>query len=453
MRKWIAPAVIGLLALAAAAYWGFGQRAANRSLEIYLSNKYQRAFFDMADRVQNLEVLLSKSLVTEDPRLDNLILLDIRQQAAFAQSDLSQLPLNGMLAGRTAKFLTQAGDYAYSLAKQLSEGGEISSKHWNTLNDLYRQAVELNRELQEMQYRVAQTNFYFTELVRQVKKNLQGKAESTAQSDFKKLDEQMQRYPALVYDGPFSEHLERAEPRVLGGLPEIAPEEAKNKALAFIDKKQGVNYRAQVTGTTNGRIPAYRVEVIGGEGAGSDRTVLDMSKKGGKVIWMLNSRQTGEKTVDIEIAREKAQGFLKDRGFGKMLPTYYILHGNSVTFNFAAEQDGVTIYPDLVKVTVALDDSEVTGVETTGYLMCHRERDLPKAKISEEQARAAINPRLKVSAGKLALIPDSPEEEKLVYEFQGKLGEDTYLIYVNAVNGQEENVMKLIETPGGTLAM
>lgn len=453
MKKWIIPAVLGLLVLAVAGYWGYGQMIANRSMEIHLNNKYQRAFYDLADRVQDLEVLLSKSLVAADPGLDHNLLMDIRQQAAFAQSDLSQLPLSGELAGRTARFLTQTGDYAYSLAGRLNNGSQIDSENWETMNQLYRQAVELNQELQGVQYQVAQNNSYFTGLVRQLQQNLRETPDDVPRSDFQKMDEQMQRYPTLVYDGPFSEHLEQVEPRALKGLPEITPEEARKNALAFMDRKQEANYQAEVTGNTNGRIRAYRVEVFDGAGNSGDRTVFDISKNGGKVVWMLNSRQAGARTVDVEQARQKALEYLKDHGFGEMTSTYYQLHGNSVTFNLAAVQDGVIIYPDLVKVTVALDNGAVTGVESAGYLMSHRERDLPAVKISREQARDTINPRLETSGGKLVLIPKGATEEKLVYEFQGKLGEDTYLIYINAVDGREENVMKLIETPGGTLTM
>jgi germination protein YpeB len=136
-----------------------------------------------------------------------------------------------------------------------------------------------------------------------------------------------------------------------------------------------------------------------------------------------------------------------------MRSTYYMLHGNAATFNFAPVENGVTVYPDLVKVTVALDNGEVSGAETSGYLMSHRQRDLPGARLSPEQARASINPRLQVTGGKLALIPVGVNEERLAYEYQGKLGEDNYLIYVNAQNGREENVLKLIDTPGGTLTM
>lgn len=454
VKRWIIPVAIGLVAFAAVGSWGYGLRLANRNLENYLSNKYQRAFFDLTSQVQNLEVLLSKSMVASDPRLDSLLLMDIRQQAAFAQSNLGQLPLNDVLAGRTAKFLTQVGDYADSLARQVGAGEAIDAKHWDTLNSLYRQSAELNQELQGMQYRVAQNNFYFSELVRQVRKNLQKAPDDLARTDFQAIDKQMQRYPTLIYDGPFSEHLERAEPRDLSGLAEISPEEAQSKALAFIEKRPGVDYRAAVTGTAEGRIPAYRVEVTpAGENGGGEKTVLDISKKGGKVIWMVNSRPLGSQAVDVDAARQKALVFLQERGFGEMRPSYFTRHGDSVTYNFAAIQEGVTIYPDLVKITVALDNGEITGAETSGYLMSHQRRDLPKAAVSKERAQAMLNPRLEVSGGKLVLIPKGVNDEKLAFEFQGRLGEDTYLVYINAIDGREENVLKLIETPGGSLTM
>jgi germination protein YpeB len=445
--------VIGLLALAAAGSWGYNQRLANRNLENFLNNKYQRAFFDMSAQVQNLEVLLSKSMVAADPRLDNSLLMDVRQQAAFAQANLGQLLLNDALAGRTAKFLTQVGDYAESLARQVNNGEVIDAENWENLNNLYQQSLELNRELQGMSYKVAQSNFYFGELVRQVRNNLQENPDNLARSDFQALDQRMQRYPTLIYDGPFSEHLERVEPKNLSGLAEISAADAQDKALSFIDRLQGVDYQAAVTGSAEGRIPAYRVEVSPAGGSDSDRIVMDISKKGGKLVWLINSRSVGNQSLEINSARQKAIDYLKDRGFGDMKSTYFMQQENSATFNFAALQEGVVLYPDLIKVTVALDNGEITGVETSGYLMSHRRRDLPAAGISREQARNVLNTRLQAQDGNLVLIPVGAEEEKLAYEFQGRLGEDNYLIYINAVDGREENVLKLIETPGGTLTM
>jgi len=41
----------------------------------------------------------------------------------------------------------------------------------------------------------------------------------------------------------------------------------------------------------------------------------------------------------------------------------------------------------------------------------------------------------------------------LCYEFKGKIDETEFLVYINAENGREENILVIIETPGGILTM
>ena len=59
------------------------------------------------------------------------------------------------------------------------------------------------------------------------------------------------------------------------------------------------------------------------------------------------------------------------------------------------------MYPDLIKVKVALDDGEILGIETTGYLNSHTERELVSEEISIEEARENINENLEIEKKKL----------------------------------------------------
>lgn len=454
MKKWIfALGGLALSLLALTGAWGYEQHTVNRQLEHYLSNKYQRAFYDLAFQTQSLEVLLSKSMVSADSQLHSELLMDIRQQAAFAQSNLAQLPLDDALAGRTSKFLSQVGDFAGSLARQIGQGGKMEAEHWDTLNSLYRQVATLNSELQVVQSHVAHDSFYFGEMVRQVKSALQKAPDDAATTDFQSLDKQMQLYPALIYDGPFSEHLERSEALNVSDLEEIDAAEAERKGLFFLDQEDNTDYQIKISESSNSRIPAYRVEMTEGKSRRNTMVTMDLSRQGGKLIWMLHSRPVATTTLSIEQARQEALLFLAEHDFGIMRSTYFQQYGNTVTFNFAAMQDGVTLYSDLIKVTVALDDGQIYGIESSGYLMSHRKRDLPKALLSLKEAQKKLNPFLEVTGGELVLIPAGADEEILTYEFQGRLGQDAYLIYVNATNGREENILKLMETPGGTLTM
>ena len=127
-----------------------------------------------------------------------------------------------------------------------------------------------------------------------------------------------------------------------------------------------------------------------------------------------------------------------------MKPTYYLKQNGALTINYAYTEDDVTIYPDLIKVKIALDDGEILGMETTGYLNNHTQRNLTKPKITKAQAKASLN-------AKLAIIPTEWKTEIFCYEFKGKVDNTDFLVYVNSDTGKEENILVIINTPNGIL--
>jgi germination protein YpeB len=133
--------------------------------------------------------------------------------------------------------------------------------------------------------------------------------------------------------------------------------------------------------------------------------------------------------------------------------TYYIKEDNTATINYAYKQDDVTIYPDLIKLKIALDNGEVVGFESKGYLSAHTTRTLPKPKLTPQQARGAINSKMQVLSTGLAIIPTDYKTEIFTYEFKGKLNNRDFLVYINAETGKEENILMIIDTPNGILTM
>ena len=136
-----------------------------------------------------------------------------------------------------------------------------------------------------------------------------------------------------------------------------------------------------------------------------------------------------------------------------MVETYYQTQENIITINYVYEQNKIAVYPDLIKVKVALDNGEILGIESTGYLNSHEQRTDISATITKEQAKAKLNPKLEIQSEKLAIIPTEWKTEILCYEFKGKVDETEFLVYINAKNGREENILVIIETPGGVLTM
>ena len=136
-----------------------------------------------------------------------------------------------------------------------------------------------------------------------------------------------------------------------------------------------------------------------------------------------------------------------------MTSTYYIDENNIATINFAYTQESVTIYPDLIKVSVAMDNGDIVGFESAGYLFSHEERDIPTPKISIEEAKSKINSDLAPTSSGLAIIPTDVKTEVLTYEFKGKVDNRDFIVYINAETGKEEDILILLNTPNGILTI
>ena len=163
------------------------------------------------------------------------------------------------------------------------------------------------------------------------------------------------------------------------------------------------------------------------------------------------NRDINVESISQERANEIGKTFLNKKGFKNMKETYYLKESGIVTINYAYEQDGVTIYPDLIKLKIALDNGEIMGIETTGYLNSHEERNIANVKINKEEAKKNLNKELNILSQNLAIIPTKWKTEILCWEFKGKVNDTDFLVYINAETGKEEDILVIVNTPNGTL--
>jgi germination protein YpeB len=156
--------------------------------------------------------------------------------------------------------------------------------------------------------------------------------------------------------------------------------------------------------------------------------------------------------LSTQEAAELADRFLAAQGFDCMVQSYHISQGNVLTINYFPTEDGVLLYPDLVKVSVALDTGEIVGFECHGWTMNHTRRDLPAPAVDQAAAQAVVSPDLEVLSHRLALIPTAGEYEVLCHEFQCRAADGSHVIvYVNAATGNEEKLLLLVEDETGAL--
>jgi len=137
-----------------------------------------------------------------------------------------------------------------------------------------------------------------------------------------------------------------------------------------------------------------------------------------------------------------------------MEPTYSSIELNVATIPFVTVKNNTRIYPDMVKVRVALDNGDILGFDAVGYIMNHEEdRRIHKPKLTEAEARERVNTEFDIRSSRLAIIPSYSDEDTLCWEFIGKYGADDYVVYINALTGQEERILKVIDLPSGEFVM
>ena len=163
------------------------------------------------------------------------------------------------------------------------------------------------------------------------------------------------------------------------------------------------------------------------------------------------NRDIGAEVLSFEQADIVGKDFLISRGIENMKSTYYLKQGGAITINYAYVQNNITVYPDLVKLKIALDNGEILGFETSGYLNNHTQRNVGTPTIGIETAKAKLNKNLEITSEGLAIIPTEWKTEIFCYEFKGKINDTDFLVYVNANTGKEEDILVIINTPNGIL--
>lgn len=444
---------IGIVAVSAAVFFGawsyIGRAAANNN---YLEANYQRAFYNMLNNVENIDALLAKSLVSSSPKHNIMNLTTVWHEAENARQNLMELPV-GLRLQKSSEYFAQTGDFAYYLAKKYAGGEKITEAEWNQLRDIQMNIKKIDAELHKIQGKVSTGKIRWGSLDRLgARSRISQKTPQPAGELLFNLDEQLQDLtPMVTYDGPFSDQALKITPRGLTG-PAVDRETAQDIARKFVDFGDNTNYTPEYRRLTNGSIPGYSFVMRAARNAGRD-IYVDVSQKGGHVVWMINSRSIGPEKISIKNALDRAKRFIDTKGPKNMVATGSIHEDNMLTVTFCAVQDGVLIYPDFVKVAVALDNGDIVGYDAQGYLTAHQERKFPATLLSEAEIRSRVKPGLTIDKIRKAVIPSPGENEILTYEVQTRFDTEKYFIYLNAVTGEEETILQVLETKSGTLVL
>lgn len=419
-----------------------------RVYELYARSSTERAFEELVTSVSDLSNTLEKSVYVTDAALESALCTQIFGRALMAQTAIGELPYSSDELENVSGFLARVGDYACTLSRTVGGNGGYSEEELENLESLADTAGVISLNLRDMQSRIQSGQLTMSEVYSEGKQmEPEGEQAPLAGEAFQSMEAEFPEIPTLIYDGPFSESMTNGQTRYLDGRSEADASACRRAAAAFLDLPED---DLTELGEVAGDIPC---RIYTGRTGGGEYTVY-VTKQGGIVMSAICSRLTGTSRVKTEEALKTAETFAKQQGLEGLEPSYHMIENGVLTVNFEYTANDVIFYPDLVKVSVALDTGAVMNYDAEGYLSCHFDRELPEPELTLRQAQEKISPALAVQSGRLAVIPSEGGEERLCYEFICRSDQERrYAVYVNAVSGAEEKILIMLEDESGTLTI
>lgn len=397
-----------------------------------LRYSYMRSLSDLCDSLANIDIELKKSAYVTTPTQFCNIAAEVYREAGTAMSALSSLPLNETDLSPLFKFVSQVGDYSLTVAKQSISGDSPTNEERENFKKLSQIAEYFSAGVEEMRIRYENGNAMLLEM----QENSGQMAESLTD-----IQDKIDSYPTLIYDGPYSNHILTKESKLLSNAKEVDEQEARQNAAYALGATADA---LSLSGEETGGIEAYRF-------SGNDYEI-SVTKRGGYVVYFRKYEIVGEQTYSYEQALDVAKKWLYDYTQENFETSYYFADEGVLTVNFAYKEGRTVCYTDLIKVGVALSTGEVVLYEANGYLANHTPRTIKTPERTVEEAKTVVSKNLKIESQKQVLIPSPGGMEIHCYEFLCKNSEnEEILVYINCDTLMEEQVYMVIKTDGGTL--
>ncbi len=418
MKRKILLFLTGALAVAAI---GLGADALRSRAAV--NSMIDQHLLEAQEHMSAMAVKLSKAPLLFGSEACVELLSGVSRQADHVVSQLSALPVSHLSMADAVKFCNQVSEYTLMLCLKAARGEPLSEEELSILRRIEAQCTLLSGQLATHEPIAMPMDSVFLD----------------------DADHGMD-YPAMVYDGAFSDARHRGAPKALGE-GEITQDQAIALAVDFVGEER---VKAAAAGVpTGGAIACYGVTLTLKDGVVLN---ADVTQTGGKMLWIMPEHASFSDGLTLEECTEKAEAFLQSRGYGAMEAQDHQVYDHLAVISFVCVQDGVLLYPDQVKVQLRMDTGEVVGLESNNYLMNHVRREGLAPLVSEASARASLSPAFEIRQFRLCLIPER-DEEYLCWEARGEYGGREYRVYIDAMTGLERQVYQVVDGANGQMAV
>ena len=203
--------------------------------------------------------------------------------------------------------------------------------------------------------------------------------------------------------------------------------------IATIRHTQGV-IAFTIDNTTN---PVYGIKF-------DENYYIEVSQIGGHILQYYHTRELGQAALTLEDAKTHAYTILRTLNFPNMICVEQKSDDNTASFVFIPLQEGVYLYPDMIKLHLALDDGTLLNFDQTHYQTNHYHRTLQPVTFTKHELLKNRNPNFQIESIHLALISDVySSRELLTYELRGTIAGESFATFIDAYTGEEVRIVHL----------
>lgn len=427
----VATGILGLSTLGLGIAYGITQSQTN-AYSLQLESIYRKNYYELVDNANNADMKISKLLASNSDNYQAKMLGEISQASKEMQCNIATLPLTGDNVVESVRFINQMAGYTQTLEEKIAKGGNLDENDLQTLKDMHEALTEMKLYLNRMSEKI---NSGYSIL--EASSNMNGDYDDFT-LEFAQIKADDTDYPSMIYDGPFSDSVVNQKIVGLSGK-EVPREDAYKKVDDMFKNISNLKYE----GETNGKFNTYNFSITTSD---SQHLYVQVTKQGGHILTVSGNVQSDSRKIGFEQAEKIAINFAKANGIENVQVVWSEELNSQAFFNITPTQNNIVLYPDLVKVKVDMEHGVVIGYDAISYFTNHQTRTLGKAGMDISTARSRIGDGFTVKNQRLVLAPLDYNRQELCFEFECERDGATYYIYLNAIDGKEENILKVVET-------
>lgn len=434
----VATGVLGLSTIGLGIGYGMSMSQAN-SYSLQLENIYKKNYYELVDTVNTADMNISKLLASSSEDYQAKMLNDLAQGAKEMQSNIAALPLSSDNIVESVRFINQMSGYTQTLQEKIAQGGELTESDLKTLNEMHESLTEMKKYLNQMSEKMI-----YGYSILDASNHIDGDYDDFS-LDFAQIKSDDTEYPTMIYDGPFSDSVVNQKVKGLTGS-EISKDEAYKIVDSYFKNISNLQYQGQ----TNGKFNTYNYVLLNTD---NQKVYVQVTKTGGKILTVSGHVDSDVKNISMQQAEKIALDFAKGNGVEDADIVWSEELDSQAYFNISPKQNGIILYPDLVKVKVDLENGNVIGYDAVSYWINHTSREISGATVTKEMAKTNIDTSFSIKNERLVLSPLNYNREVLCWEFECERNGSTYYIYINANTNVEENILKVVKTNDGSKLM